>query len=30
MLGTALVDNLLGLIVVAVLVAYFYYSGTVD
>jgi protein-S-isoprenylcysteine O-methyltransferase Ste14 len=30
MLGTALVDNLLGLIVVAVLVAYFYYSGTVE
>ena len=29
-LGTALVDNLLGLIVVAVLVAYFYYSGTVE
>ena len=30
MLGTALVDNLLGLIVVAVLTAYFYYSGTVE
>ena len=30
MLGTALVNNLLGLIVVAVLVAYFYYSGTVE
>jgi protein-S-isoprenylcysteine O-methyltransferase Ste14 len=30
MLGTALVDNLLGLIIVAVLVAYFYYSGTVE
>src|SRR5581483_6731407 len=30
MLGTALVDNLLGLIVVAVLVAYFYYIGTVE
>ncbi|HTX28941.1 MAG TPA: isoprenylcysteine carboxylmethyltransferase family protein [Streptosporangiaceae bacterium] len=30
MLGTALVDNLLGLIVVAVLVAYFYYAGTVE
>ena len=30
MLGTALVDNLLGLIVVAVLVAYFYYCGTVE
>jgi protein-S-isoprenylcysteine O-methyltransferase Ste14 len=30
MLGTALVDNLLGLIVVAVLLAYFYYSGTVE
>jgi protein-S-isoprenylcysteine O-methyltransferase Ste14 len=29
-LGTALVNNLLGLIVVAVLVAYFYYSGTVE
>jgi protein-S-isoprenylcysteine O-methyltransferase Ste14 len=29
-LGTALVDNLLGLVVVAVLVAYFYYSGTVE
>jgi protein-S-isoprenylcysteine O-methyltransferase Ste14 len=30
MVGTALVDNLLGLIVVAVLVAYFYYCGTVE
>ncbi len=30
MLGTALVNNLLGLIVVAVLVAYFYYCGTVE
>ena len=30
MLGTALVNNLFGLIVVAVLVAYFYYSGTVE
>jgi protein-S-isoprenylcysteine O-methyltransferase Ste14 len=30
MLGTALIDNLLGLIVVAVLVAYFYYCGTVE
>jgi protein-S-isoprenylcysteine O-methyltransferase Ste14 len=30
MLGTALVNNLLGLIVVALLVAYFYYSGTVE
>ena len=30
MLGTALVDNLLGLIVVAVLVAYFYYSATAE
>jgi protein-S-isoprenylcysteine O-methyltransferase Ste14 len=29
-LGTALVNNLLGLIVVAVLLAYFYYSGTVE
>jgi len=29
-LGTALVDNLLGLIVVAVLVGYFYYCGTVE
>src|SRR5579862_1720737 len=28
--GTALVDNLLGLAVVAVLVAYFYYSGSVE
>jgi protein-S-isoprenylcysteine O-methyltransferase Ste14 len=30
MLGTALVNNLLGLIVVAVLIAYFYYCGTVE
>ena len=30
MLGTALVDNLLGLIVVAVLVAYFYYCGIIE
>jgi protein-S-isoprenylcysteine O-methyltransferase Ste14 len=30
MLGTALVDNLLGLIVVAVMVGYFYYCGTVE
>jgi protein-S-isoprenylcysteine O-methyltransferase Ste14 len=30
MLGTALVNNLLGLIVVVVLVGYFYYSGTVE
>jgi protein-S-isoprenylcysteine O-methyltransferase Ste14 len=30
MLGTALVENLLGLIVVAVLVAYFYYCGIVE
>jgi protein-S-isoprenylcysteine O-methyltransferase Ste14 len=30
MLGTALVNNLLGLIVVAVLVGYFYYCGTVE
>jgi protein-S-isoprenylcysteine O-methyltransferase Ste14 len=30
MLGTALVNNLLGLIVVALLVAYFYYCGTVE
>ncbi len=30
MLGTALVTNLLGLIVVAVLVGYFYYCGTVE
>jgi protein-S-isoprenylcysteine O-methyltransferase Ste14 len=30
MLGTVLVDNLLGLIVVAVLVGYFYYCGTVE
>ncbi len=29
-LGTALVNNLLGLIVVVVLLAYFYYSGTVE
>jgi protein-S-isoprenylcysteine O-methyltransferase Ste14 len=29
-LGTALVDSLTGLIVVAVLVAYFYYCGTVE
>ncbi len=29
-LGTALVNNLLGLIVVAALLAYFYYSGTVE
>jgi protein-S-isoprenylcysteine O-methyltransferase Ste14 len=29
-LGTALVNNLLGLIVVAVAVAYFYYCGTVE
>jgi protein-S-isoprenylcysteine O-methyltransferase Ste14 len=29
-LGTALVNNLLGLIVVAVLVAYFYYCGLVE
>jgi protein-S-isoprenylcysteine O-methyltransferase Ste14 len=29
-LGTALAGNLLGLIVVAVLTAYFYYSGTVE
>jgi protein-S-isoprenylcysteine O-methyltransferase Ste14 len=29
-LGTALVNNLLGLIVVAVLVAYFYYCGSVE
>jgi protein-S-isoprenylcysteine O-methyltransferase Ste14 len=29
-LGTALVNNLLGLIVVAVLVGYFYYCGTVE
>ena len=29
-LGTALVDNLLGLIVVAVLVAYFYYCGIIE
>jgi protein-S-isoprenylcysteine O-methyltransferase Ste14 len=29
-LGTALVNNLLGLIVVAVLVAYFYYCGIVE
>src|SRR5579875_1168418 len=30
MLGTALVNNLFGLIVVAVLVAYFYYCGAVE
>jgi protein-S-isoprenylcysteine O-methyltransferase Ste14 len=30
MLGTALVNNLIGLIVVAVLIPYFYYSGTVE
>ena len=30
MLGTALVNNLIGLIVVAVLIAYFYYCGTVE
>ena len=30
MLGTALVNNLLGLIVVAVLVAYFYYCGIIE
>lgn len=30
MLGTALVNNLIGLIVVALLVAYFYYCGTVE
>ena len=30
MLGTALVNNLFGLIVVAVLVAYFYYCGIVE
>jgi len=30
MLGTALVNNLLGLIVVAALVTYFYYCGTVE
>jgi protein-S-isoprenylcysteine O-methyltransferase Ste14 len=29
-LGTALVDSLTGLIVVAVLIAYFYYCGTVE
>jgi protein-S-isoprenylcysteine O-methyltransferase Ste14 len=29
-LGTALVNNLLGLIVVAALAAYFYYCGTVE
>ena len=29
-LGTALVDNLLGLVVVAALIAYFYYCGTVE
>jgi protein-S-isoprenylcysteine O-methyltransferase Ste14 len=30
MLGTALVDNLLGLIVVVVMIPYFYYCGTVE
>ena len=30
MLGTALVDNLLGVIVVALLVAYFYYCGIIE
>ncbi len=30
MLGTVLVNNLLGLIVVAALTAYFYYCGTVE
>ena len=30
LLGTTLVNNLLGLIVVAVLIAYFYYCGTVE
>jgi protein-S-isoprenylcysteine O-methyltransferase Ste14 len=30
MLGTALVNNLIGLVVVAVLVAYFYYCGIVE
>ena len=30
MAGTALVDSLIGLIVVAVLVAYFYYCGIVE
>jgi protein-S-isoprenylcysteine O-methyltransferase Ste14 len=30
MLGTVLVNNLLGLIVVAVMIAYFYYCGTVE
>jgi protein-S-isoprenylcysteine O-methyltransferase Ste14 len=30
MLGTALVNNLIGLIVVAVLIAYFYYCGIVE
>jgi protein-S-isoprenylcysteine O-methyltransferase Ste14 len=30
MVGTALVNNLLGLIVVALLVGYFYYCGTVE
>jgi protein-S-isoprenylcysteine O-methyltransferase Ste14 len=29
-LGTALVNNLLGLIVVAVLIAYFYYCGIIE
>jgi protein-S-isoprenylcysteine O-methyltransferase Ste14 len=30
MLGTVLINNLLGLIVVALLIAYFYYCGTVE
>jgi protein-S-isoprenylcysteine O-methyltransferase Ste14 len=30
MLGTVLVNNLLGLVVVAVLIGYFYYCGTVE
>jgi protein-S-isoprenylcysteine O-methyltransferase Ste14 len=30
LLGTTIVNNLLGLIVVAVLIAYFYYCGTVE
>lgn len=30
LLGTALVDSLFGLIIVALLAAYFYYSGTVE
>jgi hypothetical protein len=30
LLGTTIVNNLLGLIIVAVLVAYFYYCGTVE